>query len=89
VRFSWPIDPSARLTSTTSSSRSISFGWPSTRYVVGEPGASVSSNGVKRNAVDTVWLHAKFCVLPMSTIGTPNSDPPCTSTLPGIVRCVW
>ena len=56
---------------------------------MGEPGTSFSSNGVKRRAVETVWLQARFFVWPISTIGTPNSEPPATSALPGIVRCDW
>ena len=56
---------------------------------MGEPGTSFSSNGVNRRAVDTVWLHARRWVCPMSTIGTPNRLAPATSALPGIVRWDW
>ena len=62
---------------------------PSYRYAVGSPGTSFSSNGVKRRAVETVWLHASDFVWPISTIGTPNRLAPATSTLPGIVRWDW
>ena len=56
---------------------------------MGEPGTSVSWYGVNRYAVETVWLHAIVRVWPISTSGTPNSDAPCTFSLPGIVRCAW
>ena len=55
--------------------------------MVGEPGTSFSSNGVKRYAVETVWLQARWSVWPMITIGTPNRLAPLTFTLPGIVSC--
>jgi hypothetical protein len=89
TRFCSVTEPSAFLTSTLTSVGVICRGSPSTRYVVGEPGTSVSSNGVKRNAVETVWLHASPRVWPMSTTGTPKRLPPETSILPGIVRCAW
>jgi hypothetical protein len=57
--------------------------------VVGEPGMSVSWNGVKRNAVDTVWLHAIHELWPINTTGTPNSDAPSTFSFPGMVSCAW
>jgi hypothetical protein len=56
---------------------------------VGEPGTSLSSNGVKRNAVETVWLQARLRVRPIRISGTPNSDAAATLISPGIVRCEW
>jgi hypothetical protein len=56
---------------------------------VGDPGTSVSWYGVKRNAVETVWLHAIRFVLPIRMSGTPISDAPCALALPGIVICAW
>ena len=56
---------------------------------MGEPGTSLSSNGVKRNAVETVWLHARLRVRPIRISGTPNSDAPATSASPGTVICAW
>src|SRR3954454_5431606 len=77
--------PLAWRTWTVTLSVVISRGEPSYMYVVGEPGTSWSSNGVKRNAVDTVWLHAMLSVWPMLTAGTPNRLPPTTLSLLGIV----
>jgi hypothetical protein len=62
VRDSFAIEPSGWRTSTVTSSEVISRGCPSTRYVVGDPGARRSSIGVKRKAVETVWLQARFSV---------------------------
>jgi hypothetical protein len=56
------------------------------RYVV--PGPTVLySYGVKRYAVDTVWLQATLSFHPMLTTGEPIRDAPATSYLPGMVRC--
>src|SRR5688572_27921899 len=56
-------------------------------YVVGDPGTSVSWNGVKRYAVETVWLQAMVAECPMLMSGTPSRLPPVTSSLPGSNRC--
>ena len=60
---------------------------PSTTYSVGRPRRRSSSYGVKRRAVETVWLHATPRVKPRLTTGTPWSAAPITFSLPGIVRC--
>ena len=58
------------------------------RYVV--PGPTVLySYGVKRYAVETVWLHATLLFQPMFTTGEPISEAPATSYLPGMLRCCW
>ena len=44
---------------------------------------------VKRNAVETVWLQASFCVWPIRISGTPNRLAPDTLSFPGMVRCDW
>ena len=56
---------------------------------MGEPGTSVSWYGVKRYAVETVWLHAIVLVLPISTSGTPNREAPCTFASPGTWIWAW
>ena len=63
--------------------------WPFCRYSVGWPLTSVSWNGVNRNAVDTVWLHATDALWPMRISGTPYSDAPVTLIWPGMVSCAW
>src|SRR5437763_10223549 len=67
----------------------IATALPSCRYSVGWPGTRASWNGVNRNAVDTVWLHATDALWPMRISGTPYSDAPVTLILPGMVSCDW
>src|SRR3954463_11884984 len=81
--------PSLPLTVTLTVRCCIFVGVPSTRYDVGSPGTNVSWYGGRRNAVETVWLHAIDALWPMSTTGTPNSEAPVTFTTPGIVSCAW
>ena len=60
---------------------SSSLGPESVRYIVGAPGAPDTvrySYGVKRYAVDTVWLHATSLFHPMLTTGEPISEAPAT-----------
>src|SRR3954452_16906045 len=78
VRLCGFSEPSDWHTCTATVRLVICSGWPSYRYVVGEPGTSVSWYGVKRNAVETVWLQAMLRVLPISTTGTPNTEAPST-----------
>ena len=59
------------------------------RYLVGSPGRIRYSYGVKRNAVETVWLQATFWLKPMLTTGDPSRAAPATSYSPGMVRCAW
>src|SRR5689334_11398371 len=89
------VDQSVRLvlcpgrSSTVTVREVILVGTPSYRYDVGSPGTSTSWNGVNRYDVDTVCDHAMCAVWPMLMSGTPSSEPPATSSWPGIVSWVW
>ena len=53
------------------------------------PGTVLYSYGVKRYAVETVWLQATSLFHPMLTTGEPISPAPATSYFPGMVRWNW
>ena len=79
--------PFGCLASTVTSRGVIATALPFCRYSVGWPLTRVSWNGVNRNAVDEVWLHATFSLCPMRISETPYSDAPMTLILPKMVNC--
>src|SRR5215472_5070087 len=81
--------PFGCLASTVTVRGVIATALPFCRYSVGWPWTRVSWNGVDRQAVDVVWLHATFSLWPTRTSGMPYSDAPVTLILPGIVSCAW
>src|SRR5215510_14632089 len=81
--------PSGCLAITVTVRGVIATALPFCRYSVGWPLTRVSWNGVNRQAVDVVWLHATFSLWPTRISGMPYSDAPVTLILPGIVSCAW
>src|SRR5581483_1701404 len=58
---------------------------PLYRYCVGFSGLTISWYRVKRYAVETVWLQAKWSLKPMLITGTPYSEEPSMAATPGTV----
>lgn len=65
----------------------IRSGLPSTRYVVGSAGSSVSWCRLRVTPVATVWLQATCALWPMEMVAEPSSEPPAMFSSPGMVCC--